>query len=92
MTDNLETSSLSQACQQAEQELVTIRDFIRFCVTQLNAHDVFIAQGTTDPFAEAVAMVMHTLSLSWSADEQILDSRLISAEKHAVLALLQERI
>ena len=92
MTDNLETSSLSLACQQAEQELVTIRDFIRFCVTQLNVHDVFIAQGTTDPFAEAVAMVMNTLSLSWSADEQILDSRLISAEKHAVLALLQERI
>ena len=38
---------------EAEQALVTIRDFIRFVVTKLRQYDVVVAQGTTDEFAEA---------------------------------------
>ena len=49
----------------------TIRDFIRFGVSKLREHDVVVAQGTTDEFAEASAIVLQTLSLDWSADEQI---------------------
>src|SRR5699024_2714895 len=78
--------------EEAREQLVSIRDFIRFAVTQLRNYDVVVAQGTTDEFAEASAIVMHSLSLDWSADEQILDCRLTSSEKQAVLALLEERI
>ena len=35
---------------------------------------------------------MHSLSLQWSADSEILDCRLIENEKQAVLTLLSERI
>lgn len=77
---------------QAQNELNTIRDFIRFCVTKLREYDVVVAQGTNDVFAEAAAIVLHTLSLDWSADEQILDCRLTNNEKADVLALLQDRI
>lgn len=73
-------------------ELHSIRDYIRFVVTQLREHDVVVAQGTTDVFAEAAALVLHTLSLQWSADEQILDCRLTRSEKQAVLSLLAARI
>ncbi len=76
----------------AYQSLRTIRDFIRFCVTQLRSYDVVVAQGTTDEFAESAAIVMHTLSLDWAVDEQILDCRLTDNEKSAVLTLLQQRI
>ena len=77
---------------EASQSLYSIRDFIRFCVTQLRRYDVVVAQGTNDEFAEAAAIVLHTLSLDWSADEQILDCRLTDSEKQEVLTLLQERI
>lgn len=77
---------------EAQQALCTIRDFIRFCVTQLREYDVVVAQGTTDVFAEAAAIVLHTLSLDWSANPEILDCRLTGSEKAEVLTLLQRRI
>lgn len=83
---------LMRDCHEAYDHLYSIRDFIRFCVTQMRTYDVVIAQGTTDVFAEAAAIVLHTLSLDWSADEQILDSRLTPSEKGDVLSLLQKRI
>ncbi len=85
-------ASLAAELAEAREQLVSIRDFIRFAVTQLRHYDVVVAQGTTDEFAEAAAIVLHTLSLDWSADEQILDCRLTSSEKQAVLDLLEERI
>lgn len=78
--------------EEANNELKTIRDFIRFCVSKLREYEVVVAQGTTDVFAEAAAIVLHTLSLDWSADEQILDCRLTTSEKAEVLTLLQSRI
>ncbi len=86
------SSLLQQEFAEAKAELSSIRDFIRFCVSKLREYDVVVAQGTTDEFAEAAAMVLHTLSLEWSADEQILDARLTSSEKADVLSLLEQRI
>ena len=85
-------SAMQQAFAEAQVQLRTIRDFIRFCVSQLRAHDVVVAQGTNDVFAEAAAIVLQTLSLDWSADEQILDCRLTDGEKAEILTLLQRRI
>lgn len=85
-------ANLHSELEEARNQLFTIRDFIRFAVTQLRNYDVVVAQGTTDEFAEASAIVLHSLSLDWSANEQILDCRLTASEKQAVLQLLEERI
>lgn len=77
---------------EAGRNLRTIRDFIRFCVSKLRAYDVVVAQGTTDEFAEAAAIVLHTLNLDWEANPEILDCRLTDSEKQAVLTLLSDRI
>ena len=87
-----ELANLHAELEEAREQLVSIRDFIRFSVTQLRNYDVVVAQGTTDEFAEASAIVLHSLSLDWSANEQILDCRLTTSEKQAVLGLLEERI
>ena len=84
--------TLHAELEEARTQLFSIRDFIRFAVTQLRNYDVVVAQGTTDEFAEASAIVLHTLSLDWAANEQILDCRLTDSEKQAVLGLLEERI
>ena len=85
-------ANLHAELEEAREQLVSIRDFIRFAVTQLRNYDVVVAQGTTDEFAEASAIVLHSLSLDWSANEQILDCRLTTSEKQLVLGLLEERI
>lgn len=87
-----EFASLRAELAEAREQLVSIRDFIRFAVTQLRNYDVVVAQGTTDEFAEASAIVLHTLSLDWAANDQILDCRLTTSEKQQVLGLLEERI
>lgn len=89
--DNL-FANLPNELEEARQQLHSIRDFIRFTVTQLRNYDVVVAQGTTDEFAEAAAIVLHSLALEWSADEQILDCRLTDSEKQKVLTLLESRI
>ncbi|WP_201530014.1 MULTISPECIES: 50S ribosomal protein L3 N(5)-glutamine methyltransferase [Psychrobacter] len=92
LNEHSQFATLHAELEEAREQLFSIRDFIRFAVTQLRNHDVVVAQGTTDEFAEASAIVLHSLSLDWSANEQILDCRLIASEKQAVLALLEERI
>ncbi|RYZ97005.1 MAG: 50S ribosomal protein L3 N(5)-glutamine methyltransferase, partial [Moraxellaceae bacterium] len=62
---------------EAAEHLHTIRDFIRFGVSALRSYEVHLGQGTEDFFAESTALVMQTLSLDWSADEQILDATLL---------------
>lgn len=85
---NIDEQTLSEAVQ----HLHSIRDFIRFVVSSLRACEVHLGQGTEDYFAEASALVLQTLSLDWSADEQILDSRLLPSEKQSIVDLLEQRI
>ncbi len=92
ITEHSQFATLHAELEEAREQLFSIRDFIRFSVTQLRNYDVVVAQGTTDEFAEASAIVLHSLSLDWSANDQILDCRLTASEKQAVLGLLEERI
>jgi ribosomal protein L3 glutamine methyltransferase len=77
---------------EATRHLDSIRDFIRFGVSALRSHEVHLGQGTEDFFAESAALVLQSLSLEWSADEQILDAKLLPSEKKKVLELLEKRI
>ncbi len=89
----METLTINQeTLNEATQHLVTIRDFIRFGVSAMRAHEVHLGQGTEDYFAESSALVLQTLSLDWSADEQILDARLLPSEKQQIIELLAQRI
>lgn len=92
MTDEVTTGLTEAVLAEAQSELVTIRDFIRFAVTAFRANDVFLGHGTNDPFAEATALVMQTLALEWSADEEILDAKLLSSERAQVLDILRRRV
>lgn len=77
---------------EAQRELLTVRDWIRFCVSSFRGCDVHIGHGTSDPFAEASALVMQTLNLEWSADEEILDARILPSERAALAETLRRRV
>lgn len=93
MSHDLPALTLSDAqLEEAVQGLSTIRDWMRFCVTCFRGCDVHLGHGTSDPFAEASALVMQTLNLEWSADDQILDAVLLPSERRQVAELLRRRI
>lgn len=72
--------------------LCTVRDFLRWATSRFREQGLFYGHGTDNPWDEAVQLVMHALHLPVEGDQRFLDARLTTAEKSAVLALLERRI
>lgn len=77
---------------QTVKELHTIRDFIRFSMSQFYQYDIYFGHGTDNPWDEAVQLVLGALHLPWSSDQQLLDSRITTDEKQRVLDFLVQRV
>jgi len=77
---------------QIKQELHTVRDYIRFCMSQFGEHGVFFGHGTDNAWDESVHLVLSALHLPWDADQTVLDARLTSPEKTKVLDFIGQRI
>ncbi|EKF74848.1 N5-glutamine S-adenosyl-L-methionine-dependent methyltransferase [Alcanivorax hongdengensis A-11-3] len=81
-----------QHLQEAAASLHTLRDCLRYGETCLRAGQVFYGHGNDDPWDEALALLLHTLSLPLDSDPRILDARLLPSEVAAYLALLVRRV
>jgi len=73
-------------------DLRSIRDFIRFGVSQFRAAGLRFGHGTDNALDEAVWLVLHTLSLPLDLPEAWWDSRLTPAERGRVEAVLRLRV
>lgn len=73
-------------------ELLTIRDFMRWAVSRFNEASLFYGHGTDSAWDEAAALILHTLHLSHQVDHSILDARLTSAEREAVYKIIKRRV
>lgn len=72
--------------------LATLRDYIRWAVSQFNQAPLFFAQGGDDAFEEARALVLGSLHLPYELHDKYLDCNLHNDE-HAVLQnVLHKRI
>ncbi|MCP5160415.1 MAG: 50S ribosomal protein L3 N(5)-glutamine methyltransferase [Hahellaceae bacterium] len=78
--------------QQITENLITIRDYIRFAVSRFNEADLFYGHGTDNAWDEAVYLVLRTLYLPWDIDRSLLDSRLTMVEREVVLGNILRRI
>ena len=76
----------------ARQELVTLHDLIRFTVSVFNGEKLFFGHGSVDAFDEAAYLVLHTLKLPPDKLDPFLDARLTSAEREAVLDVIERRV
>lgn len=72
--------------------LRSIRDLIRWGVSQFHAHELFFGHGTDNAWDEARLLVLGALHLPWEIAAEYLDCRLEDDEREAVRALLQRRI
>lgn len=73
-------------------ELLTIRDFLRWGASEFTAANLFYGHGTDNPWDEAEVLVLHALHLTPPLTNEWLDSRLTRAERERVLANLVRRV
>ena len=76
----------------AEKELLTIRDFIRWGMTQLSKAEAYFGHGTDNAWDEMVYLILHTLKLPHEVNKAILDARLIEEERFAIAEILWKRV
>lgn len=76
----------------AIEQLSTIRDFLRWSITQFNAFNVYFGHGTDNAWDEASALIAHVTHLNQDMDASLLDSRLTLSEREQIANLVQLRV
>lgn len=76
----------------AAQQLHSVRDFLRFTVSQFVEAKLFFGHGNNSAYDEAAYLILHTLHLPLDTLEPFLDARLLDTEKGTLLHLVQRRI
>ena len=73
-------------------ELLTIRDWLRYTVSQFEASDIFYGHGTDNSYDEAVWLIMSALHLPMDTLDNFLDAHLLASERLHLSDLLEKRI
>jgi len=73
-------------------DLFTIKDFVRYGLSQFRAHQLHFGHGTDNAFDEAAWLVLHALALPFDFPHEFWDCRLTPAERAQVTTILRERI
>ena len=74
------------------ESLLSIRDYIRLCYSQMMQHKVHLGHGHVNAIDEARQLVFAALYLPWTTDESMLDAKLLTSEKQRILAFMARRI
>ena len=77
---------------QPHQELLTIRDWLRYAVSRFENSDIFYGHGTDNAYDEAVWLIMSALHLPHDTLNNFLDAKLTSEERVKLAAFIDERI
>jgi ribosomal protein L3 glutamine methyltransferase len=82
----------AKAGQTPVDELVLVRDWLRYAVTSMNRAGLAYGHGTTNAVDEAAYLILATLDLPIEDINPWLDCRLTFAEREAVSAVISKRI
>ena len=77
---------------QINTELHTIRDWLRYAVSQFEASDIFYGHGTDNAYDEAVWLIMSALHLPMDTLNNFLDARLTAIERIKLASFIDQRI
>ncbi len=72
-------------------QLVTVRDWLRFTVSQMNRHQVHFGQGTDNAWDDAVFLVLRSLELPIGQLDPFLDAKLLPSEREQLLSAIKQR-
>ena len=73
-------------------QLLTMRDFLRFAVSQFNKAGLHFGHGSSNAYDEAAYLILKTLHLPLDQLEPFLDARLIDRERKQVLDIIERRV
>ncbi|MGK0500673.1 MAG: ribosomal protein L3 glutamine methyltransferase [Oceanicoccus sp.] len=74
------------------QQLATVRDYIRWAVSEFSRNDLYFGHGTDNALDEAVQLVLHSLGIDPGSEANLLDARLLMTERIAILDLIERRV
>ena len=74
------------------EELFTIRDWLRFTVSQFEESDIFFGHGTDNSYDEAVWLIMSALHLPHDTLNNFLDAVITEKERKNLAHLIEQRI
>ncbi len=74
------------------EQLTTIRDWIRYAVSQFEASDIFYGHGADNSYDEAVWLVMSGLHLPMETLDNFLDASITTAERKHLAYLIEQRV
>ncbi len=75
-----------------EDELATVRDWLRYAVSCFRAAGLSYGHGTGNALDEAAYLILHTLHLPIDQLDPWLDARLLESERRAVREIIDRRI
>jgi len=73
-------------------ELFTVRDLLRYAVSQFNATKLSFGHGSDNAWDEAVYLLLHTLHLPLDTLEPFLDARVLTDERERFLTMVERRM
>ncbi|MDQ7989409.1 MAG: 50S ribosomal protein L3 N(5)-glutamine methyltransferase [Candidatus Dactylopiibacterium sp.] len=73
-------------------ELVTVRDLVRYATSRFNRAGLFFGHGSNDAFDEAVYLVLRTLHLPLDRLEPFFDACIPADERSEVLDIIERRV
>ncbi len=77
---------------EAQTQLQTVRDVLRYAVSRFTTARVSYGHGSTNAYDEAAYLVLHTLHLPLDTLDPFLDARLLTSEINTVLHIIERRV
>lgn len=82
----------SRIIEEAVIELMTLRDMLRWSVSQFYSAKLFYGHGTDNAWDEAVTLCLHALHLPPNINPQVIDASLTAAERRKIAKLIMRRV
>src|SRR5215468_2588677 len=73
-------------------ELLTVRDWLRYAVSRFNAAELAYGHGTANALDEAAFLILHTLRLPIDQLEPWLEARLLMTERRQLVDIIEKRV
>ena len=81
--------------QEKQQDIInnlhTIRDYIRWSISEMTANHVYFGHGSDSMWNEAVHLVLSAINVSHDIDSNMVGSRLLTEEKKTIIDYIYQR-
>lgn len=77
---------------EAVNELISIRDMLRWAISCFNEADLYYGHGTDNAWDDALQLIFHSLQLPFNMPASLQNARLTLSERKAIAELINRRV